>query len=200
MSKVIALFLLCVSAQAYAEGPKCAPFGSGASGFKVTLAPTANLSQWSTNSGAYYVTSWWCAGKYAPTGWFYIGSRSALPANWMTEVQKVPTASLDQLLAGQAQYMTKSLSPESKATGEAQLAATRPALPVWLVAKNSTYPDRPMYRIENGVRTTTAIKGVRAMVGAVCACAQFVLEEGVATFCPLAGTPPELTKVALCKQ
>jgi hypothetical protein len=111
----------------------------------------------------------------------------------------VPGASLAQLLAGQAQYMTKSLSPEAKATGEAQLAATRPALPVWLVAKNSTSITRPMYLIENGVRNTTQLKTPRALVGATCACDLFVLEEGAATFCPLAGTPPELTKVALCK-
>jgi hypothetical protein len=194
------LCLLLISSVALADGPKCPPFSSAASGFTVKLQPTANLAQWSTNAGAYYVSSWWCAGKYRPTGWFYIGNRADLPANWMTELQKVPTASLDALTAAQVQYMTKRMSPESKATGEAQLAATKPALPVWLVAKNSTYPDRPMYRIENGVRTTTAIKGVRATVAAVCACDQFVLEEGAATFCPLAGTPPELTKVALCKQ
>jgi hypothetical protein len=195
-----ALCLLLVASSAFADGPKCTPFGSSASGFKVTLAPTANLSQWSNNAGAYFISSWWCAGKYKPSGWFYIGNRTDLPANWMSELQKVPAASLDALTAAQVQYMTKRLSPESKATGEAQLAATKPALPVWLVAKNGTYPDRPMYRVENGVRATTALKGVRATVAAVCACDQFVLEEGAATFCPLAGTPPELTKVALCKQ
>jgi hypothetical protein len=192
------LLLFAVLSPAFADGPQCTPFGPTASGFKVTLAPTANLAQWASNAGAYYVTSWWCAGKYAPSGWYYLGSRSDLPANWMSEVQKVPTASLDALIAAQAQYMTKRLSPESKATGVAQLESTRPAYPVWLVAKNSTYPDRPLYRVENGVRGAV-VKGTRAAVGAMCACYSLALEEGAATYCPLAGTPPELGKVALCK-
>jgi hypothetical protein len=55
-----------------------------------------------------------------------------------------------------------------------------------------------MYRIVNGVRETTAIKGLRAAVGGGCACYLLALEEGAATFCPLAGF--ELDKVALCKQ
>jgi hypothetical protein len=156
--------------------------------------------QWSTNAGAYYITSWWCKGKYAPTGWYYLGARTDLPSNWMSEIQKVPTASLSDLQAAQTKYMTKSLSPESKAVGLAQLAATQPAFPAWLVAKNSTYPDRPMYRVENGVRGTTVIKGARAAVGASCACYSFVLEEGTAVYCPLASSLPELDKVALCKQ
>jgi hypothetical protein len=197
MSKVIALLILLCSAQAFG-GPQCAPFGPGASGFKITLAPTANLTQWSSNSGAYYVTSWWCEGKYKPTGWYYIGARTDLPSNWMSEIQKVPSASLDALLAAQTKYMTKRLSPEQKAAGEAQLEATKPAFPAYVVAKNGSYPDRPLYRVEDGVRGK-AVSGVRAAVGSACACYSFVMEEGKSTYCPLAGSPPELDKVALCK-
>lgn len=198
---VFVLSLLMFAAfPAFADGPKCAPFSAAASGFKVTLAPTANLTRWVNNTGAYYVTSWWCSGKYAPSGWYYVGTRAALPANFLTELQKVPAASLDQLLAAQTQYMTKALSPEQTAAGLAQLAASRPVSPVWLVAKNSSYPDRPMYAVANGVMGATAIKDARAVVGAVCACDLLALEIGTASYCPVAGTPTDLTKVALCKQ
>jgi hypothetical protein len=44
-----ALCLLLLASTASAD-PKCAPFGSDASGFKVTLAPTANLTQWAQNA------------------------------------------------------------------------------------------------------------------------------------------------------
>jgi hypothetical protein len=54
------------SARKRSQGRSALHSDPDASGFKVTLAPTANLAQWSTNSGAYYVTSWWCKGKYAP--------------------------------------------------------------------------------------------------------------------------------------
>jgi hypothetical protein len=189
-----ALCLLLLASSAFADGPKCTPFGSSASGFKVTLAPTSNLTQWTANDGAYYVTSWWCAGKYAPSGWFYFGARSDLPANWISEIQKVPAASLDALTAAQAQYLTKSLSPEAKAAGEAQLAATKPALPVWVVMKNSSYTTRPMYRVQNGVRGATI--STRAPVGAFCACNVLALEEGVASFCPLSAM--ELDRVTRC--
>lgn len=190
-----ALCLLLLASSAFADGPKCTPFGSSASGFKVTLAPTSNLTQWTANDGAYYVTSWWCDGKYTPTGWFYFGARADLPANWISEIQKVPAASLDALTAAQAQYLTKSLSPEAKAVGEAQLTATRPALPVWIVLKNGSYPDRPMYRVVNGARSTTAIK-TRAPVGGMCACNVLAIEEGTMTFCPLSAT--EFDKVTRC--
>lgn len=196
MSKVIALLIL-FSAQAFA-GPQCTPYGQGSTGFKVTLAPTSNPAQWMTNSGAYYVTSWWCAGKYKPSGWFYVGSRSDLPSNWLTEVQKVPLASLDVLLAAQSTYMTKTLSPEMQVVGRAQLNATKPVFPVWLVAKNSTYTTRQVFPVVNGVRGTTAVKNVRATVGAPCACNVFVIEEGKNAFCPVYHDPTDVNQVTLC--
>jgi hypothetical protein len=196
MRSLIAVLTLLCCTQAFAD-PRCLPFGPDASGFKLALAPTANVAQWAVNPGAYYVTSWWCKGKYNVNGWFYFGLASDLPPSWFTDIQKVPTASLSALIAAQGQYMNKALSPEAKAVGEAQLAATKPALPAWFVTKNSTYTTRPMYAITNGVRSTTALK-TKATVGAACACNALAIEEGTVSYCPIAATTVDLTKVTRC--
>lgn len=66
------------------------------------------------------------------------------------------------------------------------------AFPVWLVSKNGTAVDRPMY-LPDGSGTT-----LRAPVGAVCNCAAAHVKTATQTRCPLQeliGTPtkPEVT-------
>lgn len=59
-----------------------------------------------------------------------------------------------------------------RAAAEAHAAAHPVPAPRWAVAKNGTAADRPVYvRKADGTRSTTALAGVRAAVGAPCTCA-----------------------------
>ncbi len=60
------------------------------------------------------------------------------------------------------------------------LDATKPADPVWAVAKNGDIADRPAYMVEAGKRTTQVIG--RNAVGAPCDCKRRFLAGG---WCPL---------------
>jgi hypothetical protein len=59
-----------------------------------------------------------------------------------------------------------------RAAAEAHAAAHPVPTPRWVVAKNGTTLTRPVYlRKADGTRSTTAVSGVRADVGAPCTCA-----------------------------
>jgi hypothetical protein len=76
----------------------------------------------------------------------------------------------------------------------------------YVVAKNSSYPDRPTYPVEKGVRGTKS--DGRVNVGTACDCSKPIV-EGRTTYCPRAstsasgmgsGTARISTSVAVCTQ
>lgn len=181
----------------------CHPLGSSAYHLKVNLQPTANVSQWVRNAGAYYVVSVWCLGKYTNKGRWWIGTYADMQAavpNWFGEIQKVPFSSLTDIQAAQVRYQTKTPSPEQVEAGMAQLMGDKPPQPVWKIAVYGTAKDRPVYPVVNGLRGTTAIKLLRYKVGDECACDSLVIEENGSPFCPLRANPVDLKKVSRCGQ
>lgn len=58
------------------------------------------------------------------------------------------------------------------------------SIPIWVVSKNSSYPDRPMYTAEGAL-----IKGKRTTVGQACECKVYHIKTSNQTRCPLAQLP-----------
>lgn len=204
MKAFIAVIVLALAPLiAHAEPAKCGPYSPEAQGtFRLTTYPESTAS-WMTDFNAYYITSWWCQGKYAPTSKFYFGYRRRLPASWVQLVQAVPSAKLADLVAAESIYMNRTLTDTENAKGWAQLMATRPPFPVWKVATNGTTTTRPVYPVTNGVRGTTVVPNVRYIVGEPCACWQLAVDEtATSAYCPLSASPQPspATRVTLCKQ
>jgi hypothetical protein len=219
---IVAAFTFCTIGAAFADTnlpPTCNPtLADGQSfGLKVTLQPTnfqfypvvanpidaasSTAAWWQLGAGAYYLTSFWCRTKYSWQGKFYVGDRSKLsdPARLAVMLTKVGSASVAAIADAHSTYGNEPLSPEMKAVGFAQLNAVQPPEVPWIVAKNGTSADRPMYPVTNGVRGTTAIKGSRATVGASCACYALAIEEGKNSYCAIKGqSVTDLNAVALC--
>ena len=80
----------------------------------------------------------------------------------------------------------------------AHIEANLPPRPKWIVAKDGTKTTRPVYlRKADGTRSTTAVSGVRATIGAPCTCddpARRVGDGTSSTYCdPRAETPVVVT-------
>lgn len=184
--------------------PDCWPRvpGSAAVAEQLHFFPVDNADRFFRDQSAFWVATWWCRGKYDNTVALFSGNRSDLPS--LSEIWGIfttfPYLTPQQRTTLFLKYTTKTMSPERRAKAWELLSASRPERPKWIVAKNGSTLDRPVFAVVNGVRSTSAVRGVRYTVGAVCACNVRALEEGKSSYCPTYGDPTNIDRVTLCTE
>lgn len=190
---IVALLALvwvpAVQAQTAQPVPTCwpSPFGTG--------TPAA----FGSSSDGVWVR-WHCPTAYSYTDAFFVSSWSTYDFGATQAAATQMFAATDpQAAAASLWAQHAKLDPFGEQLGAVtraaiqDLRANRPADPVYKVAVNGRYPDRPTYPYANGVRVATAAG--RAAVGALCACKAAAIVEGAVTYCSVA---PD--RVAVCKR
>ena len=193
MRRLAALFVLLFVGSVHAA-PQCwpKPFGTGSYMVTSTAVAPEEVGEW-----AY----WWCPDPFKVS--FVITTRAK-----GTEL-KLPSATEGMTPAQMLQALwdanvTVDLLDDKviALTGAAvfHIEAHMPARPKWVVAKNGATLTRPVYlRKADGTRSTTAVSGVRATVGAPCTCADPARRVGdgsAATYCDPRDIAPVV--VTLC--
>jgi hypothetical protein len=193
----------------HAAAAPCAPA-------EVAGATGQPLQQGVTTSGWYAFT--FCPGDYDVGYWYAYGTwASVLPAA-MSEIQAA-RQSVDAFRAAVAGRLTgqeceiamergaATLMIDAAAVGthdalctalRDDMAARWPPAPVWAVVPSST-GSRPVYRVVDGVRQTSAVYGVRAANSELCACSSMTaLQAGSESnrWCPTQGMSASM--VTLC--
>jgi len=126
-------------------------------------------------NGVGAAAAFWCKrpAPQPPKLYLYAVRWDAITPAMLTDYAALglPGDNAERIRAMQAKYQTKSawdmceVWEPMRERINAAMPASEP-LPVWKVAPNGTYPDRPSYAVTNGVRATTS--KTRALVGAAC--------------------------------
>jgi hypothetical protein len=190
VKRLVALFVLLFVGSASAA-PQCwpKPFGTGSFMVTSTTVEPNEFGEW-----AY----WFCPDPFKVS--FVITTR-AKGTELRVPVTEGMTVTQTLQAIWDANVKVDLLDDKVIAlTGAAvgHIEAHMPARPKWVVAKNGTTTTRPVYlRKADGTRSTSAVSGVRATVGAPCTCddpARRVGDGTTATYCdPRAVTPVVVT-------
>jgi hypothetical protein len=183
----ILFLLLCSIAQAQT----CAPADLKGTGTKAVQHFSA----------AGVASAHWCPGKYAPTLTLHAVRWSAVTPALAAELDALrsSTTAPAAMAAMRAKHTTAPLSDLTDVWLPLvdRINASKPALPVWVVAKNGTTSTRPTKAfLWNDADTPyfTADSTVRATVGATCRCNEAVIEVSTTSWCRL----PDQYVMAVC--
>lgn len=188
------LILFLFALLPFAASAQCAPADLSGSGTKAVI-------DFNTTGGA---AAWWCPGRFAPTLTLYAVRWDAMTDPLRADLSALASqpdhAGIERMQAAHATTPLGSdvLRPVWE-PAKARMLASRPADPVWLVARNGAYTTRPAYLVVAGPDSLSVIgstaTAARATVGASCACVRLRVVTGPTTYCGIDG---ESQLVAVC--
>lgn len=200
----------CVAkAREYGPAPSCWPLSLAARSFSVTTFPSDRLA-WMMEDGAKasFTVTWFCRTEYGYTSHGLSGFKAEMypdisslvrifSAGNDTERSAAYVAGLGCLPDGSADPCAKYRVLDAGALQQLEFGRANLTPIVWKVRTNGTTTTRPMYRVVNGVRQTTALAPpLRAIVGETCRCMTLAIKESTSTYCPVPELPQDA--VTLC--
>lgn len=189
MRSILSLLLLLATLTAQAQ--PCAPSDLKGTGTKAVV----------TSNSAGIAAAYWCPGKYTPT--YYVAAERwagapAVAADLNT--LRSATDPLASIKAMRVKYATAPMEELIDVWGPLKpaLIASKPALPVWVVAKNGTTTTRPTKNFlwnDADKPYFTTDSATLATVGATCRCNEAVIEtSATVSWCRL----PDKYVMAVC--
>ncbi len=169
-------------AQSFAQAPNCNAFTEGVGHvFGYTETP------------ALAAVHWWCPAENEWGQW-----RSSRAVLDLTVANKAAIFGMLSARDMQGLILARTIRDDAAvfdsvfAQMAPAIAKSRPPGP-WVVAKNGSYPDRPMSRLFNGVITQTA--NLRVTPGTLCDCLAGRFISGATTYCQVGAN---LENLAVC--
>lgn len=175
------MFLACLFPFAAMAQPTCWPAPVGTGTLPVVVENASGRA-----------IAWGCVDQFTARKFAFGGPLVEWSSDWIARGRALAVATDAERAAAWQSMGT--INPQVVPLAQTALSQVQVTAPVWQVAKNATYIDRPAYPLVDGARTKTS--NGRAAVAAACDCNARAV-EGTSVYCGVNG---KADQVALCSR